>query len=196
MPGKVAAILLAAGASRRMGVCKQLLELRGKTVLAHCLEALLAGGITEVVVVVAPDGGAVAQAAAAYPVRVVRNSDPHGEMAASVCTGRNALGADASGILVALGDTPLIEARSIARLRLQHRRAPERIIVPCHGGRRGHPPLLPRRTLELLHPDGSLRNLILANRDLVYHLELPDPGILCDLDTPEDYRLITALTSQ
>jgi molybdenum cofactor cytidylyltransferase len=193
MPGSVAAILLAAGASRRMGTCKQLLQLEGKTVLARCLETLLQGGIEEIIVVVAPTGDEVPGAAASYPVRVVRNPEPDGDMAASICTGRDALSPAVSGVVVALCDYPLVRAGTIARLAEAHRQAPGTIIVPCHEGHRGHPPLLPRRLLDALEMPLTLRDLLRDNKELIHHLELPDDGVLIDMDTPEDYHRIAAM---
>ena len=175
-----------------MGSCKQLLDLEGKTVLARCLETLFAGGIGEVVVVVAPSGDRVADEAARYPVRVVRNSDPEGDMAASIRTGRDALSPDVSGVLIAQCDYPLLTSETIGRLAREHTLTPERIVIPCHDGRRGHPPLVPRRLLDLLEHPLILRDLMRAHQDLVRHLELPDEGILIDMDTPEDYRRIAA----
>lgn len=195
MPGKVAALLLAAGASRRMGTCKQLLQLEGKTVLARCLETLLHGGIEEVVVVVAASAAAdeVVQAAQQYPVRVVRNTEPDGDMAASICTGRDALSPEASGVVIALCDCPLIRAETITRLAQEHREAPGSIIIPCHDGHRGHPPLLPRRLLDDLETPLTLRDLLRDNHELIHRLEVADDGVLIDMDTPEDYRRIAAM---
>ena len=188
----VAAILLAAGASRRMGCCKQLLALGGRTALARCLDALLQGGVDQVVVVVAPQGDEVARAAGSYPVRVVRNSDPNGDMAASVGTGRDALAAGATGVLIALCDYPLVSAQTISRLAQAHRLDPQGIIIPSHGGRRGHPPLVPRRLLDQLAPPLTLRDLLRAEPQRIRQLELDDPGVLVDMDTPEDYRRVAA----
>ena len=192
MAGSVAAILLAAGASRRMGTCKQLLQLEGKTVLARCLETLLHGGISEVIVVVSPSGDEVMREAASYPVRVVRNAEPDGDMAASICTGRDTLSHSASGVVIALCDYPLVRAETIARLAEEHRLAPESIIIPCHDGQ-GHPPLLPRRLLDELETPLTLRDLLRDNKELIHHLELPDDGVLIDMDTPEDYRRIASM---
>jgi molybdenum cofactor cytidylyltransferase len=193
MPDSVAAMLLAAGASRRMGTCKQLLQLEGKTVLARCLETLLHGGIDQVVVVVAPSGDEVQKAAENYPVRVVRNAQPDGDMAFSICTGRDALPASVTGVIIALCDYPLVRPESIARLAQAHREDPESIIIPCHDGHRGHPPLLPRRLLDELETPQTLRDLLRDNKELIHHLELPDDGVLIDMDTPEDYRRISAM---
>jgi molybdenum cofactor cytidylyltransferase len=193
MPASVAAILLAAGASKRMGTCKQLLQLDGKTVLARCLETLLHGGIKEVVVVVSPAGDAVPRAAQDYPVRVVRNTEPDGDMAASICTGRDALPGTVTGVVIALCDYPLVRPETITRLAQAHGQEPDSIIVPCHDGHRGHPPLLPRRLLDELETAQTLRDLLRDHKELIHHLELPDDGVLIDMDTPEDYHRIAAM---
>lgn len=190
MPASVAALLLAAGASRRMGTCKQLLPLRGKTLLATCLETLLKAGIPEVIVVVAPGADAVAEAAENYPVTVVRNDDPDGDMAASIRTGFGALTGQATGVLIALCDIPLVLPSSIACLAREHLQRPADILIPCHQGRRGHPPLVPHDLLAQLRPPLNLRDLLREHRHLERHLEFDDPGLLLDLDTPEDYRRI------
>jgi len=176
-----------------MGTCKQLLQLEGKTILARCLETLLHGGIEEIVVVVAPTGDEVPGAAASFPVRVVRNAEPDGDMAASICTGRDALSPSVTGVVIALCDYPLVRPETIARLAEAHRLASDKIIVPCHDGHRGHPPLLPRRLLDALEMPLTLRDLLRDNKELIQHLELPDDGVLIDMDTPEDYHRIAAM---
>lgn len=193
MTRSVSAILLAAGRSRRMGSCKQLLPLAGKTVIARCLETLLGGGIAEVVVVVGPEGEEVARVARGYPVRVVCNPESDGDMASSVRTGRDCLSPTASAAVIALCDYPLISETTVACLIDGHQRDAGRIIIPCHQGRRGHPPLFPRRVLDGLAPPLTLRDLLRAHADLVLQREVPDGGILIDMDTPEDYCRILAL---
>lgn len=187
----VGAILLAAGAARRMGSCKQLLPLAGKTVIARCLETLLAGGSEEVIVVVGPEGDNVAQAARDYPVQVVINADPEGDMAASVRTGHDALSASVKAVVVALCDYPLVTAATIKCLIAAHRGNPEGIIIPCHRGKRGHPPLFPRQLLVGLAMPLTLRDLLRANPERIGHLDVDDPGVLIDMDTPEDYQRVT-----
>lgn len=189
----VAAILLAAGQSRRMGTCKQLLELGGKAVISRCLETLLAGGVKDLVVVVSPAGDEVARAAANFPVQLVRNAEAGGDMASSVRAGRNALPPAVTGVLVALCDYPLVRAETISGVIREHLQSPSEIIIPCHNGRRGHPPLFPRRLLERLEKPLTLRDLLVENAPLVRHLEVSDPGVLIDMDTPEDYRRIAEL---
>jgi molybdenum cofactor cytidylyltransferase len=167
--GCVAAILLAAGRSRRMGSCKQLLPLGDRTVISRCLDALVTGGVGEVVVVVSEEGSEVAEAARANRARIVVNPETAGDMASSVRVGRDALPAEACGVIVALCDYPLVSAATVTRLIEEHMDSPGSIIIPCHGGRRGH------------------------NPERIRCLDVDDPGVLIDMDTPEDYHRICGM---
>jgi molybdenum cofactor cytidylyltransferase len=189
----VAAILLAAGKSRRMGSCKQLLPLGGVTVIGRCLDSLVTGGAGEVVVVVSEENYEVADAARAYPVRIVVNPEPGGDMASSVRAGRDAFSSDVGGVIVALCDYPLVSAVTVSRLIEEHVDSPDSIIIPCHGGRRGHPLLFPRAILNELTGDLILRDLVQRNPERTRCLDLDDPGVLIDMDTPEDYHRICGM---
>lgn len=193
MTRRVGAILLAAGLSRRMGACKQLLPLGGKTVIARCLESLVAGGAEEVIVVVGPQGDAVAEEASPYPVRTVRTHDPLGDMACSVRTGREALSPTVSGVLVAPCDHPLVTSETVAGLIGAHRRDPVAIIIPSYAGRRGHPTCFPRSVLDELDETATLRDLIRRDPARLCHLETSDRGVALDMDTPEDYQHIVRI---
>jgi molybdenum cofactor cytidylyltransferase len=188
--GRVAAILLAAGRSRRMGSCKQLLPLGDSTVIKRCIGALVTGGAGEVVVVVSEKGSGVAEAVRAYPVRVVVNPEPEGDMASSVRAGRDALTAEVSGVIVSLCDYPLVAAGTITSLITEHGVSPGRIIIPCYQERRGHPLLFPRTILNELADDQILRDLVRREPNRIRFLGVDDPGVLIDMDTPEDYHRI------
>lgn len=190
MSGTVAAVLLAAGKSRRMGSCKQLLPLNGTTVIGRCLDALVAAAISEIVVVVSPEGGLVAEAAMKFPVRVVVNNTPEGDMASSVIVGRDAVSKQASGVIVTLCDYPLVAAATFEHLARQHYASPDSIVIPTHAGRCGHPLLFPRLILDELASGQTLRDLTGTVRDRICHIDVDDAGILADMDTPGDYRRI------
>jgi len=189
--GNVAAILLAAGKSRRMGSCKQLLPLGGRTVIARCLEALVAGGVSEIVVVT-DTGKQVAAAVQDYPVRIVVNPEEEGDMASSVRSGRAVLSTATSGVIVALCDYPLVTAATIGSLLTAHAESPDCIIIPCHQEERGHPLLFPRAILDELSDQLILRDLVRRDPARIRYLTVEDPGVLEDMDTPEDYRRICA----
>ena len=193
MAENLAAIMLSAGFSRRMGTCKQLLPLGKKTVIDCCLETLLGGGISEIVVVVGPHGEAIRKAVQGYPVTVVQTLDPEGDMAASVRTGRGALSPEVSGVLVALSDHPLVSPLTVELLAALHREDQSAVIIPVHGRRKGHPTLFPRDLLDKLEEPLTLRDLVRSNPDRLRLVEVPDPGICLDMDTPEDYMRIAEI---
>jgi molybdenum cofactor cytidylyltransferase len=178
-----------------MGSCKQLLPLGGTSAIARCLQTLLRGGVTEIVVVVSPEGGEVADAARAYPVRVVFNDEPGGDMASSVRVGRDALAPGTATVMVALCDHPLVTRDTVARLLLSHGAEPERIIIPSHGGRRGHPIILPRPLLDELRGELTLRDLVARYPSRLRHLEVDDPGIVLEMDTPEEYHRLCQIVA-
>lgn len=190
MSAKVAAIVAAAGRSERMGTCKQLLDLGGKTVIGRCLETLHAGGIGEIVVVVGSDGERVASEVRCYPVQVAVNPDPAGDMASSVQVGLASLPPTVSGVVVALCDYPLVSPATISALVHAHATGPDLICIPSHGGRNGHPTLFPLHPLAELVPGRTLRDLVRQDPRRVQRIVVDDPGILQDMDTPEDYRRI------
>jgi molybdenum cofactor cytidylyltransferase len=190
---RVGAILLAAGLSQRMGACKQLLPLGDKTVIAHCLETLLAGGAEEVIVVVGPQGGAVAGEVKEYTLTVVCTAIPLGDMAASARFGRDALSPGISGVLIALCDHPLVAPATLRLLAAQHAEQPDSIIIPLHEGRKGHPALFPRYVLDELDGSRTLRDLVRASPDRVRLVEVYDRGVLLDMDTPEEYLRVASI---
>lgn len=185
---RVAAIVAAAGQSRRMGCCKQLLYLGGKTVLARCLDTLLTGGIDQVVVVVGPGGERVAAEASRFPVEIAVNQSRDGDMASSVLVGRQHLGPMVSGAIVALCDYPLVSPATVNYLAAVHDASPASILVPRHDGRKGHPSLFPVGLLDELASGWTLRDVLRRYHEGVSLLDIDDPGVLHDLDTPEDYR--------
>lgn len=195
MSGTVAAVLLAAGKSRRMGSCKQLLPLGGTTVIGRCLDTLVAAGISEIVVVVSPEGGLVAEASREFPVRVVVNSAAEGDMASSVRVGRDAVSTQASGVIVTLCDYPLVATATFEHLVRQHYASPDSIVIPTHAGRCGHPLLFPRLILDELASGQTLRDLTGKVKDSICHINVGDAGILTDMDTPEDYRRVCGSVS-
>lgn len=192
----VSAIVLAAGRSRRMGRCKQLLSLGGATVISRCLTTLQCGGIGDIVVVVSEDGREVAAAAQRHDVRVVVNRAEDADMASSVRTGRDAIAPDVGGILVALCDYPLVTPATVALLVRLHGTFPDGIITPTHKGRRGHPLLVPRTILDELREGMTLRDVVQHDQHRIYDAPVDDAGIRIDMDTPEDYTYLAGILNQ
>jgi molybdenum cofactor cytidylyltransferase len=193
MKTAVAAVLLAAGKSSRMGRCKPLLPLGDGIVIERCLNTLHHGGVNEIVVVVSIHGEEVARAAREHSVKLVVNPDETGDMASSIRVGRDTTPPETSGIIVALCDYPLVVPGTIKALIEQHAKHPECIITPTCQGRHGHPLLLPRLILDELTEGKTLRDVLKKDAARIREVPLDDTGILIDMDTPDDYRTVCAM---
>ncbi|MFZ5763069.1 MAG: nucleotidyltransferase family protein [Thermodesulfobacteriota bacterium] len=190
MQTRIAALLLAAGLSRRMGTSKQLLPLADKPVIHHCLGALLASPARPVVVVLGPGGEPVQQAIAPFPVTIAWNREPEADMAGSVRAGLSALPAECTGVLIQLVDHPLVTPATVQALCTAHINAPQMILIPTCNGRQGHPTLFPRPVLDELAPGVILRDLVKKDSARVMRLAVEDEGIFLDMDTPEEYEML------
>lgn len=190
MATSVAALLLAAGASRRMGTCKQLLPLGDQPAIIHGLTTILAAGIQEVVVVIGANGDAVAAAVEHLPVRLVRNRDAAGDMADSVRTGLAALDWECSGVMICLADHPLVGRGTFLQLLRLHDACPDEILIPVFEGKRGHPTIFPRRLLQQFRPGMTLRDIVQGNPRQVRSIDIADPWVTLDMDTPADYEAL------
>ena len=187
----IAAVLLAAGRSQRMGAFKPLLPFGGVTVAESCVVALREAGAVEVVVVVGHRNREVRAALAHLPgVRFAFNEAEGSEMGVSVARGVEALSEEAEVVLVALVDHPAVPAAEIRKLIDERRRAGARLVVPEWRGRGGHPVLVDlayREELLSLVPEKGLRALFEAHRAEVLHLPAGSPYVTRDMDTREDY---------
>jgi len=185
------AIVPAAGRSRRMGTPKQLLPFGSSTVIGHVVDQLLQSSVDGIWVVVGHEFQKVATALSGKPVHIVQNPDyRHGEMLSSVRCALRALPENCEAVLTALGDQPSITPEVVDRLTVAFRSEGKGIIVPAHGGRRGHPVLVANRYRgEILtrFDDAGLRGLLAAHGEDVFELSVPTADMLFDIDDPEDY---------
>lgn len=186
----VAAIILAAGRSTRMGGPNKLLaELNGKKLVRIVAEQALASKASPVIVVTGHQADEVEATLKGLNVKFVRNPDFATGLASSVKAGVNAVPETADGAVVCLGDMPLIDAKLIDRL--VDAFAPDRgslIAVPVAGGRRGNPVLWSRRFFsELMALDGDVgaRHLIARHMEAVTEVEVEGKSAFLDIDTPD-----------
>jgi molybdenum cofactor cytidylyltransferase len=185
-----AALILAAGAGTRMGgVCKATLQLPGgETFVAAIARTAREAGCGRVIVVAAAPyldavAGAVPQAF------LVENPAPERGMHSSFAVAVGALAA-ARSVLVWPVDLPQVTSRTV-RLVVDSL-APDRIVVPCHEGRGGHPTGIGASLLAQALRGPTLRDVVLADEDRVIRIPVEDPGVVRDVDTPSDYgRLIS-----
>jgi molybdenum cofactor cytidylyltransferase len=186
----VAAIVLAAGRSTRMGgPNKMLAELNGKKLVRIAAEQALASKASEVVVVTGHQAELVEQALKGLKLKFVRNPDFAGGLASSVKAGIAAVSKTADGAVICLGDMPLIDAHLIDRL--VEAFDPDRgnlIVVPVAEGRRGNPVLWSRRFFgELMTLDGDIgaRHLIAKHAEAVAEVPVDGETAFLDIDTPQ-----------
>ncbi|MCT8972875.1 molybdopterin-binding/glycosyltransferase family 2 protein [Microbaculum marinisediminis] len=187
---KVAAILLAAGQSRRMGGANKLIEqIRGKPMVRIAAEAVLASAARPVFVVTGHQPDQVEAALAGLDVTFVNNPNYAEGLSTSLKTGIEALPADVDGAVVCLGDMPAVEASVIDRLVDVFAPADGRaVVVPTVKGKRGNPVLWGRRffpALTAIRGDVGARHLIGENAELVTEIEIAGDAVLTDVDTPE-----------
>ena len=191
--GEVAGLVLAAGRSRRMGSAKLTLPWRdGRTVVEAVVAALRDGGVERIRVVVGGDRRAVEQALAGSNVEFVENPRfADDEMLGSIQVGLSAMGDDPTAALLTPGDLPAIRPATVRALIDAWGESGDAICVPVCEGRRGHPVLLPRRAwpeVLALASGESLRSYLRLHAAELRPVEVPDPGIHADIDSPADYH--------
>jgi len=185
---EIAAIVLAAGLSRRAAPRNKLLApMDGKPLIRRTAENLLASRARPVILVTGHRATEVADALAGCDVAVTHNADYATGMASSIRRGLGAAPEGAHGALVCLGDMPAVQTATIDRLIDAH--APDRICVPVHDGRRGNPVLFDRSFFPaLMEIDGDRggKAIVATNPERVIEVAVDDPGIHLDHDTVED----------
>ena len=184
---RIAAIVLAAGRSTRMGPFNKLLaDVGGKPMVRHVAEAALASRAAPVLVVtghMAPEVGAALEGIA---VTLVSNPDYATGLASSFKAGIGALPGHCDGALILLGDMPRITAAHLDALIAAL--APDAIVVPVQGDRQGNPVLWSARYFpELLQLDGDAgaKRLLSTHAGKVREIDLGTDAIFADIDTPE-----------
>lgn len=187
---EIAAILLAAGQSSRMGATNKLLStLDGKPLVRWVAEAILASTVGRLIVVTGHEADKVSAALSDLDAEFVHNPQYALGMSTSVRAGFAALPEGTDAALVCLGDMPTITAQMLDALIAAYDPTEGRaIVVPVHGGKRGNPILWDHRFFEEmqeLEGDKGARGLLAEFAHLVAEVDAPDNTIHLDIDTPE-----------
>jgi molybdenum cofactor cytidylyltransferase len=186
----VAAIVLAAGGSSRMGQPKQLLPIDNRPMVRYVTEAVAASDLEQVIVVTGAHARAVEAALTGLPVELVRNVSWSKGMSSSMRSGLRALRPAVQAVLVVLGDQPGLTATLLQSLVARYRATRAPIVVPVYRGRRGNPVLFDRALFpELLAVQGDQggRAIVIRHQDRMEHVEVDDPAVVMDVDSPRDY---------
>lgn len=185
-------VVLAAGASRRLGEPKQLLSLDGESLVHRCTRAGLATRPSQSVLVLGAVPDQVAASVADLPITPLPCPDWQRGIGASLATGLRALREDIDGALVLVCDQPALEAPHLQALVAAWRRAPARAAASAYAGVLGVPALLPRAWFGELasgRDDRGARGLLRQHAETVS--AVPAPALALDLDTPsqrEDWQ--------
>jgi molybdenum cofactor cytidylyltransferase len=184
------AIILAAGASTRMGRPKALLQAGGRTFVRIILDTLRDAGIGDAVVVVrAGDEAVIAEVAAAGFGRTVVNPRADEGQLSSLIAGLDAIdGAAVEAALVTLVDVPGITSSTVRLLLERAALSGAPVVRAVYQGRHGHPVIFNRRLFDALRradPSAGAKAVLRANA--IDDVEVPDAGVAEDIDTPEDY---------
>ena len=185
----VAAIVLAAGRSRRMGTFKPLLAFGNKTVIQSCIDNLQEAGVAEIVIVLGHRAEDVADHLKTSSIAFVTNPDPDSAMSKSIALGVAALGASAKAALITPADHPAVPANVIHTI-IETWRAGAQLVQPEFESRGGHPVLIDldyRDELTRLDQQEGLRGFFAKHRQEVVRLPVDCGFIAQDMDTWDDY---------
>ena len=186
---RIAALLLAAGQSSRMGSNKLLAAIDGHPMVARVAQRLLSSRARPIVAVLGNEADRVDAALGKLPVERVRNPAYAEGLSSSLKAGLAALPEDIDGVIVCLGDMPLVTGRDLDRLIAAFNPLEGRaIIVPIRRGKRGNPVLWAKRfipEMAELAGDVGAKHLIGEHAELVCEVEMDSDGVLVDIDTPD-----------
>lgn len=195
----LAALILAAGYSSRMGRFKPLLPIAGTSVIAHVVAMLRAASIDRIGVVTGHCAEQIEPVVASIGATVVRNPDYQQGMYSSIQAGIGSLLPTVDACFLLPVDIPLVRPESVAALAeaFAQRRAP--ITYPRFSGQRGHPPLVSNALFaEILagKGEGGLRELLRKHQADSADVDVLDEGVMLDMDTPEDYAQLVGLAER
>jgi molybdenum cofactor cytidylyltransferase len=188
----IAAIVLAAGRSSRMGQPKSLLPWSGSTIIRHICQTLLACPVQEVIVVAGEHQAQIEQALTDLPVRIITNPEyATSEMLSSLKIGIRAVSSRSQASLTVLGDQPFLEVNSVRQILSAYHRHQSPVTAPSFAGRRGHPILMDRSLwdeLLALPSESAPRDLLAKHQAEIDYVAMDSDAILRDIDTPADYQ--------
>ena len=185
------AIVLAAGASKRMGKPKPLLRFRDSTFLEQIVTTLQSSQADGVTVVLGAQAEAIAKAVDLPDADVIINGDYRKGQLSSLVAGIKHVPQQTEAILLCLVDHPFITAEIVDKIVGEFRRTDAPIVVPTFNGRRGHPTLFSHSMFAPLisaPAEKGARHVVYSNEDKVLEVTVSDSTVLVGINTPDDYR--------
>jgi molybdenum cofactor cytidylyltransferase len=185
------AIVLAAGASSRMGTQKLLLPYEGKTIIEKVIEQVESVVQSDIIVILGSHHDEIRDKIGKPHLKYKQNMQYAEGMLSSVICGFKALPDDTKAALLFLGDQPQIPSGVALEVVSAWKKSGKGIVIPVYSGQRGHPVLIERRyrqEIEQLDPEQGLRILSKIYSSDVQEVECSYQEILRDIDTPDDYN--------
>jgi molybdenum cofactor cytidylyltransferase len=192
-PAMVAGLILAAGRSTRMGRSKALLMTPdGMTFVVRLLRALSSGGVDAPIVVVRSDDAELQREVESDGARFVVNpdADKGGQLSSLLAGLQKTDRPGIRGLMVTPVDAPMVTPETISTLVDVFNNTPASIVRPRYQGRHGHPVIFPRELFDDLRhasPATGAKAVVRAHESAVVNVDVDDPGVIADIDTPEDY---------
>jgi molybdenum cofactor cytidylyltransferase len=193
----VSALVPAAGMSTRLGSNKLLLPFKGKPLIALAVDTLLASVVDEIIVVLGHEAERVRAAIGEKRVTFVENRDYYQGLGSSVRAGVAALPSRTDAIMIYLPDQPLLEPGELnllIRAFAEAGKSGKNIVVPLFHGQRGNPVIVDasyQAAILAVVGDTGCRRVIKQHPDQVLTVEMKTDHVVRDIDTMEDYQLLT-----
>ncbi|HVH60921.1 MAG TPA: NTP transferase domain-containing protein [Candidatus Sulfotelmatobacter sp.] len=188
---RITAVVLAAGASTRMGTAKQLLQIDGQPLVQHVLDNVQRSGVGEIILVLGHSAEAIQRELKLEGAKVVFNENFLQGMGTSLKAGLAAVDSKVQAALIILADQPFVRPETLDQLIAAHERTRAQIVIPTFRGFRGNPVLLDRSVFpEVMGLSGDIgcRAIFGEHQDGIVKCEVEDVGILLDIDQKQDYE--------
>lgn len=192
----ISAIVLAAGTSSRMGSPKPLLSVGGRPILEHVLATVRGSHVEDIVVVLGHEADQVREQVSLDGARAIVNEAYAQGMSTSIRAGVQAADPRSDAFLIVLGDQPFVASSTLDALVDRRNGSGAEILIPTYEGRRGNPVLLDRslsEDVESITGDQGCRAIFGRHIRGILEVPVDDPGILVDLDTPDQLARAEAL---
>ena len=185
---RFSAVILAAGASKRLGFNKLMLKMNGESVIRQAVLPFISAGIGRVIIVTVVQSREIREELRGYTVEFIENKDCALGMSTSVRASLPFI-TDEEGVFFHLGDKPFLEKEMLYHMVDIYRENKEKIVVPVFNGEKGHPVLMDVNTyseeIKSLQGDRGLREIIEKHAEDVIFIK-GNEGSLYDIDTIED----------
>jgi len=187
----ISVIILGAGRSERMGQTKQTMPFGTATILEKTINNYIGSEAGKIIVVLGHQALKIKKIIGDKSVDIVINPDYGQGMSTSLIAGVKNINERTGAVMIALGDQPLIESKTINQLIREYERHEKGIVVPVYRGKRGHPIIIAvkyKAELLSLHGDTGAREIIERHPSDVLEVPVATDAICIDIDTLESYR--------